>query len=203
MENIMKIITILCLLMVLGCGKYKAGSSTAVPPTAGKDGAPGTPGKDGEPGIPGKDGTDGKSSKCSVTQVGATISITCNDGSKVDFNTIPEKDRYRMVELCGDVAGQGPVFELVLISEDRSFISAYYDDGKLKGLSSFFAAPTAEGYYMTTGSTTTCYFKTYSVNNKVNVCWNNKKSMATSAEIDTACKGTITENCTCEYGVTE
>jgi len=99
--------------------------------------------------------------------------------------------------LCGDNSASGPVFELILISGDKTKAYGSIKTGSWYGLGLFFSAGNANALFTTHLNTAACNFKMYNntTNTRVQACWIASNRSATAAQIDAA-RTAATATCT-------
>lgn len=99
--------------------------------------------------------------------------------------------------ICGDNSVSGPVFELILISGDKTKAYGSIKNGLWYGLGLFFSAGNANLFTTTHLNTRACNFKMYNNvgNTKIQACWINSNRSATAAQIDAA-RTAATATCT-------
>jgi hypothetical protein len=113
-------------------------------------------------------------------------------------------DIFKTYQLCGDIANSGPIYEAVLMSGDKSFITAFITTGSKSGLGVLRTANDGDGdtYHSTRVNTRKCKFNIYDDTTELKICWNNADRSAAQAEINTECDSANsfanpTLDCTC------
>ena len=99
--------------------------------------------------------------------------------------------------LCGDNSASGPVFELILVSGDKTKAYGSIKTGSWYGLGLFFSAGNANALFTTHLNTAACNFKMYNNvgNTRIQACWIASNRSATAAQIDAA-RTAATATCT-------
>lgn len=99
--------------------------------------------------------------------------------------------------ICGDVTASGPIYELILISGDKTKAYGSVKNGTFYGPALFFKAGDTDLGFDTHLNTKTCHFKMYNnvAKTKVQACWLSSNRSATNAQIDTA-RAANTATCT-------
>ena len=113
-------------------------------------------------------------------------------------------DIFKTYQICSDIVDSGPIYEAVLMSGDKSFITAFITTGTRNGLGILRAANDGNGdtHHTTRVNTKRCKFNIYDDTTELKICWNNDDRNATQVEINTECDSANsfanpTSNCTC------
>lgn len=90
--------------------------------------------------------------------------------------------------VCGDVAASGPVYELILISGDKTKIYGNVKSGSFFGNALVFKSGDTDVFTNTRLNTKTCNFKMFNnaTNTKVQACWISTNRSATESQINAA-----------------
>jgi hypothetical protein len=115
--------------------------------------------------------------------------IVTLEGQVADIQGIIGASRtLEVVTLCGDNATSGPIFEIVLMSGDKTSAYGRVKTGSNEGLGLFFSAGSTDTLFVTTLNSKSCRYKMYNnpTKTKIQACWVKTNRSATEAQIDAA-----------------
>jgi hypothetical protein len=111
---------------------------------------------------------------------------------------------YQSVPICGDIVDSGPLYEVILLSGDKTTITGYIQAGGRSGLGLIKETNDGQGdiYARTTLNTRRCGFNIYDLTTELKICWANHDRRSSSSDIDMECDeangfANPTANCTC------
>ena len=152
------------------------------------------------------DDFDGSGSSIEVVISGMETDIASLESRVTGLETVVNSNKvFESIALCGDIAASGPLYETILLSGDRTKITAYIQSGGSSGLGLYKQLGDGSGdlFDTTTLNTKKCNFKVYEKTTELLVCWDNSNRNSNEVTIDNECDlsggfATPTANCTCK-----
>lgn len=131
-----------------------------------------------------------------VTGIKSDISALQSDVAELKGVIAPSRTVNKFL-LCGDNADSGPIFEIILISGDKTEAYGTVKTGTWYGTALFFKAGDTNLFTSTHLNSKACNFKMYNdaTNTKIQACWVKTNRSANAAQIDAA-RTAATATCT-------